>query len=107
LSTAAVTLLDVSTQIRWAKQHDILHDLFVPCRCPMPAKVLIAIGAKDIENPLKKHMEKIKIIHSRDLADGYGEVYLPYALEHKYPNAGREWGWQYVFPSKNRSLDPR
>jgi site-specific recombinase XerD len=34
-------------------------------------------------------------------------VYLPYALDRKYPNAAREWGWQYVFPSKNRSVDPR
>ena len=60
-----------------------------------------------IENSLKQHIEKVKIIHERDLAGGYGAVYLPYALERKYPNAGKEWGWQYVFPAKNRSVDPR
>ncbi len=38
--------------------------------------------------------------------DGFGEVHLPHALARKYPNAGREWAWQYVFPSKNRSVDP-
>ena len=38
---------------------------------------------------------------------GYGAVYLPNALERKYPNANREWGWQYVFPSTQRSVDPR
>ncbi len=38
---------------------------------------------------------------------GYGDVYLPFALSRKYPNAGREWGWQYVFPSARRSVDPR
>ncbi len=46
-------------------------------------------------------------IHEQDLAAGYGAVYLPYALERKYPNAAREWGWQYVFPSRDLSVDPR
>jgi integrase len=48
----------------------------------------------------------VKEIHQEDLRAGFGEVYLPYALERKYPNAGREWGWQYVFPSGRRSIDP-
>jgi integron integrase len=56
---------------------------------------------------LKKHLAKVKILHGEDLAQGYGEVYLPFALDKKFPTAGREWGWQYVFPSKNLSLDPR
>ena len=57
--------------------------------------------------PLKEHLEKVGDLHRQDVDEGYGEVYLPYALDRKYPNAGREWGWQYVFPSKNRSVDPR
>jgi site-specific recombinase XerD len=40
------------------------------------------------------------------LAQGCGEVYLPYALARKYPNAAREWGWQYVFPARDVSTDP-
>jgi integron integrase len=56
---------------------------------------------------LKAHLAKVKALHDEDLAQGYGEVYLPFALDKKYPNAGREWGWQYVFPSKNFSVDPR
>jgi integron integrase len=56
---------------------------------------------------LKTHLVKVKALHEEDLAQGYGEVYLPFALDKKYPNAGREWGWQYVFPSKNLSVDPR
>ncbi|HEY8355272.1 MAG TPA: integron integrase [Methylophilaceae bacterium] len=56
---------------------------------------------------LKAHLVKVKALHEEDLAQGYGEVYLPFALDKKYPNAGREWGWQYVFPSKNLSVDPR
>lgn len=57
--------------------------------------------------PLKAHLSKVKALHEEDLAQGYGEVYLPFALDKKYPNAGREWGWQYIFPSKNLSVDPR
>ena len=56
---------------------------------------------------LYNHLERIKIIHSQDLADGYGTVYLPYALARKYPNAEREWNWQYIFPSSKLSKDPR
>lgn len=57
--------------------------------------------------PLRAHLKQVRALHEQDVAEGYGEVYLPYALDRKYPSAGREWGWQYVFPSKNRSVDPR
>ena len=57
--------------------------------------------------PLQEHLGRVKQLHTKDLAEGYGAVYLPYALERKYPNANREWGWQYVFPAKSRSVDPR
>ena len=56
---------------------------------------------------LKSHLAKVKILHGEDLEEGYGEVYLPFALDKKFPTAGREWGWQYAFPSKNLSVDPR
>ncbi len=56
---------------------------------------------------LKAHLAKVKALHDEDVAQGYGDVYLPFALDKKYPNAGLEWGWQYIFPSKNRSVDPR
>lgn len=59
-----------------------------------------------IEN-LKHHLQKVKTMHERDIRAGFGSVYLPYALERKYKNAGREWGWQYVFPSYRLSVDPR
>ena len=48
----------------------------------------------------------MRLLHGRDVREGLGEVHLPYALARKYPRAGREWAWQYVFPSKNRSADP-
>jgi len=57
--------------------------------------------------PLRKHLEQVKRLHEQDLARGYGAVYLPDALARKYPNAQREWGWQWVFPSPRLSVDPR
>ena len=56
---------------------------------------------------MQAHLNRVERLHVADLAEGYGEVYLPYALERKYPKAAREWGWQYVFPSVKRSVDPR
>jgi integrase len=56
---------------------------------------------------LQNHLSKAKGIHENDLANGYGEVYMPYALARKYPNAAREWGWQYVFSASALSIDPR
>jgi integron integrase len=57
--------------------------------------------------PLRMHLEKVRLIHEHDVEEGFGEVYLPYALARKYPNAAREWGWQYVFPARDRSVDLR
>jgi len=60
-----------------------------------------------LEVPLKRHLERVKALHLNDLRRGHGEVYVPFALERKYPNATKEWGWQYVFPSDRLSRDPR
>ena len=57
--------------------------------------------------PLQAHLARAKERHQQDLARGAGQVYLPSALHRKYPNAAREWAWQYVFPAERISLDPR
>ncbi len=67
-------------------------------------------GAKDrvtmlptrLVAPLKQHLENVKELHARDLADGWGRVALPEALAHKFPNAAAEWAWQWVFPQERR-----
>jgi integron integrase len=59
------------------------------------------------KEPLKEHLSLIKKIHKEDIKKGYGEVYMPDALDRKYPNAAKEWGWQYVFPAAALSVDPR
>jgi integron integrase len=56
---------------------------------------------------LQVHLQRVKLQHEQDLADGFGEVWLPDALARKYPRAAREWGWQFVFPSSRLSTDPR
>ncbi|MGH8765981.1 MAG: tyrosine-type recombinase/integrase, partial [Burkholderiales bacterium] len=55
---------------------------------------------------LQAHLAQVRTLHLRDLASGHGEVSLPHALARKYPRAGREWAWQFVFPSKSLSADP-
>ncbi len=56
--------------------------------------------------PLAAHVARVKSLHARDLEAGFGEMSLPYALARKYPRAGWEWVWQYVFPANHRSADP-
>jgi integron integrase len=72
-------------------------------------------GAKDrvtmlpvtLADLLQRHLQTVKTLHDADLQAGYGNVYLPNALERKYPNASREWAWQYLFPATQVSVDPR
>jgi integron integrase len=67
-------------------------------RVPLPA-----VLRQDLANWLSH----VKRVHERDIAEGFGSVYLPYALERKYPHAAGEWGWQWLFPAEGRSRDPR
>jgi integron integrase len=60
-----------------------------------------------VAEPLKRQIEQVRIIHKKDTSEGFGEVYLPFALERKYANAAKTFGWQYLFPAGNRSRDPR
>lgn len=72
-------------------------------------------GAKDrvtllpgsVIAPLEVHLQQVRELHERDLAEGFGDVELPHALARKYPRAQYEWGWKFVFPSHKRSVDPR
>ena len=62
---------------------------------------------RPLSEPLRQQLARVKPVHEEDLREGFGEVYLPYALARKYPSAAREWAWQYVFPSARLSVDPR
>jgi integrase len=79
--------------------------------------ILVRGGKKDVDRrtmlprpviePLQEHLIGVRRLHEADLDAGLGEVWLPHALGRKYPNAGKEWGWQYAFPASYRSIDPR
>ena len=66
----------------------------------------VSILPDSVVEELRTHLMTVKAIHQKDLKDGYGQTTLPYALAKKYPNASREWMWQYVFPASARSRDP-
>ena len=70
------------------------------------AKDRVTMLPENLVQPLQAHLGKVRALHRRDLAEGCGAVWLPHALSRKYPRAAREWGWQFVFPSGNRSADP-
>lgn len=57
--------------------------------------------------PLREHLQEIKILHQKDLAAGFGSVYMPFGLERKYSHAHKQWIWQYVFPASALSTDPQ
>ncbi len=67
----------------------------------------VTLLPSSVKAELAAHLERVKLLHQSDLKAGAGEVYLPYALARKYPQAAREWGWQYVFPAIHLSPDPR
>lgn len=67
----------------------------------------VTMFPQSLTTDMQLHLNRVKALHQQDLHEGYGSVYLPFALAKKYPNAAAEWGWQYVFPSVRRSEDPR
>lgn len=71
------------------------------------SKNRVTVLPENLIDPLQQRLRKTQQLHQTDLDAGYGEVHMPDALQVKYPKAGRAWGWQYVFPSQARSVDPR
>ncbi len=86
--------------VEFALQQVIVHD-------GKGSKDRVTMLPASLINPLQQHLLRVKTLHNADLKEGFGAVYLPNALEKKYPSASKFWGWQYVFPSSKRSLDPR
>jgi integron integrase len=66
------------------------------------AKDRVTVLPESLRTPLQDHLKRVKAMHERDLADGWGRVLMPEALDRKYPNAPKEWRWQWVFPQENR-----
>ncbi len=88
------------------KDVDFENDLLM-VRSGKGEKDRALIIPEKIKEGLSKHVASFKEIHEQDLKIGYGEVSLPDGLEKKYPDAAREWGWQWMFPAQKLSVDPR
>jgi integron integrase len=71
------------------------------------AKDRVTVLPATLIGPLERQLARAKTLHEQDLAEGSGRVFLPFALARKYPNAETEWAWQYVFPARRLSFDPR
>ncbi len=67
----------------------------------------ITVLPESVKNDLQQHLATVREMHEKDRKDNINGVYLPDALERKYPNAGKEWAWHWVFPAKSLSVDPR
>lgn len=67
----------------------------------------ITMLPESLKSPLQSHLEEVQAVHGRDLQDGWGQVVMPEALDRKYPNASKEWRWQWVFPQRKRWRNPK
>lgn len=67
----------------------------------------VTLLPRSLEQPLRAQIDRVRLLHERDVREGFGRVYLPDALARKYPGADREIGWQYAFPTARRGVDPR
>lgn len=83
------------------------HRHEITIRAPKSKNDRIAILPKVTILDLQTQIQKVKLMHDIDLSKGFGSVYLPYALDRKYPHAPFEFAWQYLFPANNISKDPR
>ena len=77
-----------------------------PVALPAPSPRNLVQNAA-LREPLRRHLAAVRALHEADLREGFGGVYLPDALARKYPSAAKWWGWQWVFPARERSVDPR
>ena len=84
-----------------------LARLAITVRDGKGGKDRVTVLPASLVEPLERQFERARALHELDLREGFGHVHLPYALARKYPSADREWCWQYVFPARHRSVDPR
>ncbi len=95
-------------ECRCLRVKDLCFDMgHIVVRNGKGGKDRITVLPQGLQDALRHQIAQVAALHRADLKDGYGEVYLPFALKRKYPNADKELGWQYMFPARNLSIDPR
>jgi integron integrase len=87
---------------------DLDFDLgHITIRNPKGGRDRVTMLPDSTRDRLQDHLIEVRARHKHDLEEGFGSVFLPHALERKYPHADRDWKWQYVFPAGSRGIDPR
>jgi integron integrase len=104
LSGSGLRLME---SVRLCVKDEDLARLQLNVRDGKGGKDRVIVLPASLAEPLQRRLVRARAPHESDLREGFGRVYLPYALARKYPNADREWCWQYVFPARHRSVDPR
>jgi len=99
--------LRVSELIRLRVKDLDFDNLLIIVRAAKGNKDRGTLLPKKLVEPLKTQITEVKQVHDQDLAAGHGAVYLPFALDRKYPMAPKEFGWQYLFPASDLAVDPR
>jgi site-specific recombinase XerD len=84
-----------------------LHSLRITLRHAKGGKDRVTMLPVTVAPALREHLERVRAAHEREVAVGFGTVWLPDAYARKNPGAARQWAWQWVFPAQKRSLDPR
>jgi len=79
----------------------------ITIRRPKGGRDRVTMLPHSVRDRLQEHLCEVRTLHEQDLAEGYGDVYLPDALARKYPHADRDWKWQYIFPAGSRGTHPR
>jgi integron integrase len=98
--------LRISEALR-LRVHDIDFDYMqIMVRNGKGKKDRVTMLPDSLNTALKEHISKVKTLHDRDLANGFGETILPHSLSKKYPDAASHFGWQYLFPAKSRRKEP-
>jgi integron integrase len=99
--------LRVSELVRLRVKDLDFDNLMIIVRAAKGNKDRGTLLSKKLVDPLKAQIAEVKRLHAQDLAAGHGAVYLPFALDRKYPLAPKEFGWQYLFPASDLAVDPR
>jgi len=87
---------------------DLDFDLgHITIRNPKGGRDRVTMLPDSTRDRIGEHLINVQALHKNDLEQGFGSVYLPHAIERKYPHADRDWKWQYVFPAGSRGIDPR
>ena len=95
------------TYCHWVKRYIFFHNVRHPAEMAEPEinQFLTHLAVKEHVSASTQHLQRVRMIHEKDLSGGYGRVLMPNAMDRKYPNSPAEWRWQWVFPQENHWIN--